>query len=325
MPIPSDLLDDLQAGAPSVALGIDDVGVRGIVRGIVLRGTPTTARIDVGCGLHAGVRGAHMSRFHESIDQALSLVGDDGADVASIEVLTAVIAGRALDLQDVTSANATVRATVAQPRVAPASGRRTIDPFDVWASVRLMRDDAGAVHSRTTLGVSAVGMTACPCAQNLVRSATVDRLRAAGNDDEAIAELLPHLPIATHNQRSTGVLELTVPGDGAVDEIANPLDLVDLVRASMSASIYELLKRDDELAVVEAAHADPRFVEDCVRALLADTASSEQLAQLPDATEILVRQINHESIHAHDVEASRRSTLGTIRLELDPDRAPEPA
>ena len=42
-------------------------------------------------------------------------------------------------------------------------------------------------------------------------------------------------------------------------------DLVGIVERSMSAPVYELLKRPDELYVVEHAHLRPRFVEDSVR------------------------------------------------------------
>ena len=44
----------------------------------------------------------------------------------------------------------------------------------------------------------------------------------------------------------------------------------------MSSPVYELLKRPDELFVVEHAHLQPRFVEDSVRFAL-----SETLAALP--------------------------------------------
>ena len=36
----------------------------------------------------------------------------------------------------------------------------------------------------------------------------------------------------------------------------------------MSSEIYELMKRPDEVEVVEKAHRDPRFVEDCVREMV---------------------------------------------------------
>jgi GTP cyclohydrolase I/GTP cyclohydrolase-4 len=316
---------DLQATTPSIALGLDEVGVTGVVRGIVLgeQGTPTTARIDVATSLGGDARGAHMSRFHEAIDHALALVADEGRDVPSLELLATVIASRAAELQRAAHGRALVQATITSTRLAPSTGRRSIDPFDAWAEVTVDRS-ADEPRTRVTLGVRATGMTACPCAQNLVRDAARTRLEAAGFDQDAIERTFEALPVATHNQRSTGVLEVMVPGDGAVTAIADPLHLATLVRDSMSAQVHELLKRDDELAVVEAAHADPRFVEDCVRALLRDVLLDPALAATltPQAT-IAVRQVNHESIHAHDVVATRAGTVARLRDELGLD--PEPA
>ena len=318
---------DLQATVPSIALDIDEVGVRGIVRGVVLgqSGSPATATFDVCTTLGADARGAHMSRFHEAIDHAMALVADEGRDVPSLELLTAVVATRAADLQGAAVARARMQATIAAPRIAPASGRRTIDPFDAWAIVEV---DRRGVSPRTsvTLGVEATGMTACPCAQNLVRAAARTRLKADGFDNDSIERALAAMPIATHNQRSTGTLEITIPGDGAVTAIADPLELADLVRGAMSAPVHELLKREDELAVVEAAHANPRFVEDCVRALVRDVLEDAALgSQLPPQATIRVHQVNHESIHAHDVAATRTGTVGVLReqlgIETPPDRA----
>ncbi|MCW2927900.1 MAG: hypothetical protein JWM86_1868 [Thermoleophilia bacterium] len=319
---------DLQATSPSIAAALDEVGVVGVLRGIVLGEgrAPATARFDVAASLGSDARGAHMSRFHEAIDHALALVADEGRDVPSLELLATVVATRAADLQGSRFARATVRATIAWPRVSPASGRRTVDPFDAWASVEVDRTGESP-RTSVTLGVAAIGMTACPCAQNLVRDSSRERLLAAGELDAAtIDRLLEALPIATHNQRSTGTLEVTVPGDGAVTAIADPVDLATLVRGSMSAQVHELLKRDDELAIVEAAHADPRFVEDCVRALLRDVLLDPRFgAALPAQARLHVRQVNHESIHAHDVVATRSGTVAALREELDLAAAPAPA
>lgn len=318
---------DLQATSPSIALGLDEVGITGVVRGIVLgrHATPATATIDVATSLGAEARGAHMSRFHEAIDHALALVGDEGRDVPGLELLATVIASRAAELQGAAHGRAAVRVTLAAPRVAPASGRRTIDPFEAWARTELDRS-GGEPRTRVTVGVAATGMTACPCAQNLVRDAARGRLQAAGFDDDAIERAFACLPVATHNQRSTGTLELTMPGDGAVTAIADPLHLAELVRGSMSAQVHELLKRDDELAVVESAHADPRFVEDCVRALLRDVLLDPTLAAvLSPQSAIAVRQVNHESIHAHDVVATRAGTVSALRAELGIETAPDRA
>ena len=82
----------------------------------------------------------------------------------------------------------------------------------------------------------------------------------------------------------------------------------------MSAPIYELLKRPDELFVVEHAHLQPRFVEDSVR--LSIKGALEAMPDLADGDFVFARQINFETIHAHDVLAEREGTVGELRAEL---------
>jgi GTP cyclohydrolase IV len=88
----------------------------------------------------------------------------------------------------------------------------------------------------------------------------------------------------------------------------------------MSSPVYELLKRPDELFVVEHAHLQPRFVEDSVRIALQSVL--ERYAELDDADFLLARQLNFETIHSHDVVAERHGTVGELRAEL---RGGEPA
>ena len=82
----------------------------------------------------------------------------------------------------------------------------------------------------------------------------------------------------------------------------------------MSAPIYDLLKRPDELFVVEHAHLQPRFVEDSVRHALRDALDT--LPQLDDDDFLLSKQVNFETIHVHDVVAERFGTVGELRGEL---------
>jgi GTP cyclohydrolase FolE2 len=90
----------------------------------------------------------------------------------------------------------------------------------------------------------------------------------------------------------------------------------------MSAPVYELLKRPDEVFVVEHAHLQPRFVEDSVRHALLDVVDT--YPGLADGDFLLSRQLNFETIHAHDVVAERWGTAGEIRTELQNGGA-EPA
>ena len=82
----------------------------------------------------------------------------------------------------------------------------------------------------------------------------------------------------------------------------------------MSSEIYELMKRSDEVEVVEKAHRRPRFVEDCVREMVAGVVA--RFGELDDASFVLARQENLETIHQHSVVAERSGLLGELRGEI---------
>jgi GTP cyclohydrolase IV len=86
----------------------------------------------------------------------------------------------------------------------------------------------------------------------------------------------------------------------------------------MSSEIYELMKRSDEVEVVEKAHRRPRFVEDCVREMIAGVVRA--FPQLDGASFVSARQENLETIHQHNVIAERHSLLSELRSEVDSGR-----
>jgi MptA/FolE2 family GTP cyclohydrolase len=161
---------------------------------------------------------------------------------------------------------------------------------------------------RRVVGVEATGINACPCAQGMVRGRASERLLEAGFAEEQIETILELVPLATHNQRGRGTLYV------GTERPLNAEELVEIVEQSMSAPVYELLKRPDELFVVEHAHLQPRFVEDSVRAAL--QMLLERHPELDDADFALSRQVNLETIHSHDVVAERQGTLAELRAEL---------
>jgi GTP cyclohydrolase I/GTP cyclohydrolase-4 len=83
----------------------------------------------------------------------------------------------------------------------------------------------------------------------------------------------------------------------------------------MSSEIYELMKRSDEVSVVEKAHRNPRFVEDCVREMVRRVA--EAYPTLHDGGFLLARQENLETIHRHSVLAERSGLFREILAELE--------
>jgi GTP cyclohydrolase I/GTP cyclohydrolase-4 len=173
---------------------------------------------------------------------------------------------------------------------------------------------ASPARVRRVVGVEAWGINACPCAQGLVRGAASARLLEAGFAGGDVERILELVPLATHNQRGKGTLLVGTDAD------INAEHLVEIVEHSMSSPVYELMKRPDELFVVEHAHLQPRFVEDSVRFAL--KAALDRYPSLAEGDFLFSQQVNLETIHRHDVLAERTGTVGELRAELDGSVAP---
>ena len=116
-------------------------------------------------------------------------------------------------------------------------------------------------------------------------------------------------PTITHNQRNVCTVRLTTDSKYEI-----PINtLIDNVERCFSSPTFELLKRDDEGAMVINAHRNTKFVEDVVRDTLAMLVS--EYTYLPDDTEVWVRSESEESIHKHNAFAERSAYLGDLRNE----------
>jgi GTP cyclohydrolase I/GTP cyclohydrolase-4 len=223
------------------------------------------------------------------------------------ETLAAHIAERVRERQDATRAEASIKARYPEHKPAPVSGAQTQEIYTMLGTAA-----ASAAGTRRLIGVQAQGMTACPCAQELVMARATERLGEDGFTDAEIERVFELVPVATHNQRGLGTLYVGCPE--ACAEAIEATTLLAIVEESMSSEIYELMKRPDELAVVEKAHRRPRFVEDCVREMIKGVV--EQFPELEDGAFVSARQENLETIHQHNVVAERFGTLGEIRREI---------
>jgi GTP cyclohydrolase I/GTP cyclohydrolase-4 len=201
----------------------------------------------------------------------------------------------------------TIAARYPEHKPAPVSGIPTQEIYTLYGSAV-----ASARGTRRLVGVAAQGMTACPCAQQLVAGRARERLGDEGFSDGEIARILDAVPVATHNQRGLGTLHIGCP-ETCTTEI-EAAALLEIVEGSMSSEIYELMKRSDEGEVVEKAHRRPRFVEDCVREMVRGV--TERLGELGDDTFVSARQENLETIHQHNVVAERFGLLGELRHEI---------
>jgi GTP cyclohydrolase I/GTP cyclohydrolase-4 len=300
------LTEDLQASAPDVRLGLSRAGVTGVSKAVRIASaaseTVMAATIDCTVDLAADQKGVHMSRFPELFDEAIDSVVFEEALL--VEVLAEHIASRIVERQEALRAEVTIRALWPIRRETPVTRLATQEMVTLIGIAA-----ASPSHTRRVVGVEATGINACPCAQGLVRGRASERLLEAGFGEDDVERILELVPIATHNQRGRGTLLV------GTDQPVDAVDLVDVVERSMSAPVYELLKRPDELFVVEHAHLRPRFVEDSVRIALQETLSA--YPNLDDGDFVFSRQVNLETIHDHDVLAERAGTVGELRAELD--------
>jgi GTP cyclohydrolase IV len=298
------LTGDLQASAPDVRIGLSRAGVTGVEKAIELRHRGEVklvpARIDCTVELPASQKGVHMSRFPELFEEAIEGVVGEGL---LVEELAEHVARQIAERQEAVRAEVRIEARYPRRRETPVTGLATQELLTLIGVAA-----ASGERVRRLVGVEAVGINACPCAQGLVAARASERLRDAGFGEDDVERILQLVPLATHNQRGRGTLYAGSSAHVGAERLA------DVVERSMSAPVYELLKRPDELFVVEHAHLQPRFVEDSVRISL--KTALDELPQLGDDDFLLARQLNFETIHAHEVVAERYGTVGELRTEL---------
>jgi len=304
---PSRLLEhDLQASLPEVQLGLSRAGVTGASKAIRVRyggaEKQIAAEIESTVDLDPAQKGVHMSRFPELFEEAIDEVVIGEAFL--IEVLAEHIARHIVERQRALRAEVRIAARYPIERTTPVTGLPTQEMVSLIGIAA-----ASETRVRRIVGIEAAGINACPCAQGLVRGRASERLLEAGFEDDDVERILELVPLATHNQRGRGTLYV------GTDEHVNAEQLVAIVEGSMSAPVYELLKRPDELFIVEHAHLQPRFVEDSVR--LALKGVLDAYPALGDGDFVFSRQVNLETIHTHDVLAERYGTVGELRRELE--------
>jgi GTP cyclohydrolase I/GTP cyclohydrolase-4 len=303
-------LEDVQNQVPTLHISLSRVGVTNVEK-VIRVGPPGeetlySARLDCFVDLGPRQKGAHMSRFEEVVNEAIGeVILRESAFRA--ETLAQRIAERVRDRQGARRAEVRLQARYPEHKPAPHSGILTQEIYTLHGIAV-----AGETGTRRLTGVTAQGMTACPCAQTLVQARARDRLLADGFADGEVERIFEAVPVATHNQRGLGTLHVGFPEGCDID--LDVQRLLAIVEDSMSSEIYELMKRSDEGAVVEKAHRRPRFVEDCVREMIRGVVDT--LPELGDDAFVSARQENLETIHQHNVVADRFGLLGELRAEL---------
>ena len=289
---------DVQYGKGSSGFKLTKVGVSQVRKPVLIKRPELTnplnsvvnCSIDIFVDLPASQRGSHLSRNVEVLREVAE--ESTAQPVTGLENMAVDMVRKLLVKHEYAqNAYVTVKAEDYKANKTP-SGRDTLELYTIHAGAHGTRDG----EIRKTIGVEAIGMTACPCAQ------------------ETVGEMLnvenPGFPMMSHNQRNVVTIEITT----GVEENIIVDELIELAEKSVSTPTFELLKREDEGSVVINAHTNTRFVEDVVRNGL--TLVVHHYQGLPDDAEILVISDSQESIHKHNAYAERTATMGELREEL---------
>src|SRR3954452_15052789 len=185
-------LQDVQNQVPTLHISLSRVGVTNVEKVIRISagGTEAVYSANLDCFVDLGPRqkGAHMSRFEEVVNDAIGeVILNETAFRA--ETLAQHIAEKIRDRQGARRAEVHLHARYPEHKPEPNSGILTQEIYTLHGIA--VASEAG---TRRLSGVTAQGMTACPCAQTLVQASSHERLLAGGfrgAEDGAIFEAVP--------------------------------------------------------------------------------------------------------------------------------------
>ncbi|MHA1974674.1 MAG: GTP cyclohydrolase I FolE2 [Candidatus Hodarchaeales archaeon] len=254
-----------QDQTPRVLISLDEVGVTDFHTQIsITRGTRVyryTTTVSVVINLPSSIKGAHLSRFVETISDVLSseIHTHYSLEEMSIHVLKKLHERHSFD-----NASITLKFLFFTSRTTPVTRKESIEHYKAELTTWWHNE---AIEHELSLGT--FGSTACPHA------------------------LAQNISEHTHIQRAYAEISIK----GKTEDIPDMEDLSKLIDQSFSAPSFSLLKSEDEQWVVDRMYENPLFVEDVTRNLLelASTHYSQKKVLVKAKT------ISQESIHKHNV------------------------
>jgi GTP cyclohydrolase-4 len=312
MELPVVPLPDVQANRPEIPVNLTRVGVTDVKKLVEIRRKDKRPIIlistfDIFVDLPSDRKGANLSRNFEAVDSVLEEAVR--GPVYEVEELCGAVARKLLERHEYANrAEVRMKSEYVIKRRTPQAGVTCQEVVNMFAEATAIRGRDTIV--RKMIGAEVLGITACPCAQEIMREKAAEELKRLNVPDSTIREFLKNVPMATHNQRGRGIITIEVH-----DGVNVPLNkIIKIIEESMSSTVYEFLKRGDEAALVEQAHRNPKFVEDCVRTMAQKVV--KEFTHLPDDAVVTIKQINEESIHRHNAFAERMATMRELREEL---------
>jgi GTP cyclohydrolase I len=237
------MLEDVQASADSRGVVIDAVGVTGVRRPICvwdrsLAKQQTVASISVATRLSAEVRGAHLSRFMEVLEEH--------GEELTVATLPGLLDRVRVRLES-DEATVDIRFPYFRQRLAPITGARGLIDYDCRFVASMTARDFDFLLE---VGVPVTSL--CPCSREIS-------------------------DYGAHNQRGRVVMRVTPAREAGGPCMIWIEELADLAEGAASSPLYPTLKREDERFVTMAAYDKPAFVEDIVRDVAAALQADDRV------------------------------------------------
>lgn len=218
-------MPDIQLGPADVTMPIDRVGLKNILRPMVVKDRDrdrqhTVAKVEIGADLPARFKGTHMSRFIECLEEFSEELDYHSMKDLLIKVKRKLRAGKAYVIFDFPYF---IR------KKAPSSHSPGLMSYECRLTCELT-EDKPSFSMQVTVPI----MTVCPCSL-------------------AICEQ------GAHSQRAEVRITASCSAFLWLEE------LIEIAEQASSSPLYSLLKREDEKKVIESAFSNPAFVEDVVR------------------------------------------------------------
>jgi GTP cyclohydrolase I len=238
------MLEDVQNRRDDRQLPIDEVGITGIRYPVAVldreRGKQSTvADVRMSVDLSPYVKGTHLSRFVEILDESAAEVIPTTVTVILDALRRRLSAGRA---------RVEFRFPYFLRRVAPATGASALMDYQCW-----LIGEQDATSTTVLVGARVPVTSVCPCSK-------------------AISDY------GAHNQR-TNITISACPKRGEDGEPVPVWadDLIEIAEAAGSCPVYPLVKRPDERHITMQAYDNPVFVEDMARSAAEALARHEQI------------------------------------------------
>ena len=268
-------------------------------------------KISAYIGLPAEQRGVHMSRTSETIEEVINEA--IYKPTPTIELVGDRIVKKLMDRHPYTSKAEVKLEGKIIVQLRENHERNIQKSYEINSLVKAIRTSTGEIDYTYLIGVSAVGMTVCPCAKEMSQEYAEEIIKTRKDiniSQEDIDKLINLLPFASHNQRSKGTIIVEMK-DLEIHKI-DVLDIINVIEESMSGKIQSILKRPDEAELVRTSHLKPLFAEDVIREM-AKNFVLRNFPNLDDQLNITFMIESYESIHPYNVFSEVEITLGELK------------